>query len=68
LGFCKHLFVCDLGFGIKFLQEIQAHYDNNLEPKMFTKNSNSHVLFCEQGAKSFSVEAMECVWNFDGSQ
>jgi hypothetical protein len=35
---------------------------------MFNENSNAHVLFCEQGAKSFLVEAMECVWNFDGSQ
>jgi hypothetical protein len=33
----KHLFVCDLALGFKFLQEIQTHYDNNSEPKMFTK-------------------------------
>ncbi len=37
LAFYKYLLVCDLGFEIKFLQEIQAHYDNNSEPKMFTK-------------------------------
>jgi hypothetical protein len=35
LTFCKHLLVCDPGLWIEFLQEIQAHYDNNLEPEMF---------------------------------
>ncbi len=37
LAFYKHLLVCDLGFGIEHLQEIQAHYDNNPEPKMLTE-------------------------------
>jgi hypothetical protein len=32
LTFCKHLLDCDLAFELKFLQEIQAHYDNN--PKL----------------------------------
>ncbi len=37
LAFCKYLFVCDLALGLKFLQEIQTHYDNNLELEMLTK-------------------------------
>jgi hypothetical protein len=37
LVFYKHLFVCDPALGLEFLQEIQAHYDNNLELKMLTK-------------------------------
>jgi hypothetical protein len=32
LTFCKHLPVCNPSLGIKLLQEIQAHYDNN--PKL----------------------------------
>jgi hypothetical protein len=35
---------------------------------MLAKNSDAHVLLCEQGAKSFLVEAMECVWSFEGNQ
>ncbi len=31
LTFYKHLLVCDLALRPKFLQEIQAHYDNYLE-------------------------------------
>jgi hypothetical protein len=37
LAFCKHLLVCDLVLGLKFLQEIQARYDNNLELEMHIK-------------------------------
>jgi hypothetical protein len=36
--FYKHLPDCDLAFGLEFLQEIQAHYDNNPKLEMFTKN------------------------------
>jgi hypothetical protein len=32
--FYKHFPICDLGLWTELLQEIQAHYDNNLEPKM----------------------------------
>ncbi len=35
LVFCKHLHVCDLGLGIKFLLEIQTHHDNNPKVEMF---------------------------------
>ncbi len=69
LAFCKHLHVCDLGFRTKVLQEIQAHYDNN--PKAWNahwKTSNAHVLYYEQGAESFLVEAMEWVLSSEGSQ
>jgi hypothetical protein len=37
LTFCKHLPICDPGLGAKFLQEIWALYDNNLEPEMLTE-------------------------------
>jgi hypothetical protein len=33
----KHFLVCDRSLGTKFLQEIQAHYDNNLKPEMLIK-------------------------------
>ncbi len=36
LAFYKYLLVCDLA-GLKFLQEIQTHYDNNSQPEMLTK-------------------------------
>jgi len=35
--FCKHFPICDSSIGTKFLQEIKAHYDNNLEPEMLNK-------------------------------
>ncbi len=34
LAFCKHLLVCDPSMGADFLNEIQVHYDMNLEPEM----------------------------------
>jgi hypothetical protein len=37
LTFCKHLPVCDSSLGIESLQEIQAHYDNNLKLEMLTE-------------------------------
>jgi hypothetical protein len=36
LAFYKHMTICDHALGPKFLQEIQAHY-NNLELEMLTK-------------------------------
>jgi hypothetical protein len=32
--FCKHLPICDLVLKLEFLQEIQAHYNNNSELEM----------------------------------
>jgi hypothetical protein len=37
IAFTKHLFVCDLAFGLEFLNQIQIHYDMNYDRKMFTK-------------------------------
>jgi hypothetical protein len=39
LAFCKHLPVCDMGFGTKFVQEIQAHYDNNPKLEMLIEKN-----------------------------
>jgi hypothetical protein len=36
--FHKHLHVCDLSLGPKFLHEIQTHYDMNLESECLLKN------------------------------
>jgi len=45
LAFCKHFPIYDPSLGTKFLQEIQAHYDNNLEFKMLTKKFQMFVYF-----------------------
>jgi hypothetical protein len=39
--FCKHLFVCNLAFGMNFLKEIQVHYNMNFEPEMFIEKLQS---------------------------
>ncbi len=41
--FCKHSPICDPGLGLEFLEEIQAHYDNNSKLKMFTKKLQMFV-------------------------
>jgi hypothetical protein len=35
--FAKHLLICDPTFGLKFLKQIQDHYDMNLDSKMLTE-------------------------------
>jgi hypothetical protein len=35
--FTNHFLVCDSTLGLKFLRQIQIHYDKNSDHKMFTK-------------------------------
>jgi len=37
ISFTNHFLVCDLTLGLKFLRQIQIHYDKNFDHKMFTK-------------------------------
>ncbi len=37
--FHKRLFVCDPALGLEFHQQVQVHYNMNLDPKMMTEKS-----------------------------
>jgi len=43
--FCKHFPVFDPTFGPKFLQEIQARYDNNPVPEMLIEKLQMLIYF-----------------------
>ncbi len=60
LAFCKHLHVCDMGFGIKFVQEIQAHYDNN--PKLEMLIEKIQMLMYSTISKEYKVSWLK-QWN-----
>jgi hypothetical protein len=53
IAFHKRLSICDPSLGLKFLQEVQIHYNMNPKPEMLTEKLQMFVLACVQTINFF---------------